>query len=408
MAVEAEAGYPSPMRKQRVMIVTAGRHQVPLVRTAKRMDCEVLATDGRDDAPALALADHVAIVDATRIQKLLRVASEFHPAAIVTEQTDVAVPAVAYVAERLGLPGIGYETALQATDKWRMREACRLAGIPTPVYRLVRSAKDAVVAAGEIGLPVVIKPADSQSSRGVTKVTDIAAVPVAAESALAASRSARALVEECLVGQESSIESFVIAGTVHVLGICEKTKCAPPYSFDLRLIYPAAFSNEVIHEIEELNRNVIRAIGIKMGFVHVEVIITSDGVRLIEIAARGCGARVATDLLPELTGIDLLELRLRQALGERIQMPPIRSDRVGILRFFELPSGTVRGLSGLHEAAAVPGVVHLDFTPAVGARLKPPVSGDQRPGFVLAVGNSRDQVIAIADQVTKLIAVDVV
>jgi biotin carboxylase len=348
------------------------------------------------------------VVDAASCEDLFRIACEFQPHAIVSEQTDVAVPGVAHVAERLGLPGIGFETALRATDKWRMREACRGAGLPTPKYRLATSAASAVEAALAIGLPVVVKPNDSQSSRGVTKVTDIAAVPAAAAAAMAASRSGRVLVEECMVGRESSIESFVIGDAVHVLGICEKVKCAPPYSFDLQLIYPAAFPPGVMDEIKKLNSGVIRAIGIRSGFSHAEMMVTAQGVRLIEIAARGCGARVATDLLPALTGVDLLALRLRQALGEQVEMPHLRDDRFGILRFFELPSGTVRQVSGLHEAAALEGVVHLEFAPTVGTRLERLISGDQRPGFVLATAASRAQAIAIADEVTRFIAVDMV
>jgi biotin carboxylase len=390
------------------MIVTASRHQSPLILKAKAMGYEVLATDGRPDAPALSLADHAVVADAASGADLLRIACEFQPHAIVSEQTDVAVPGVAYVAERLGVPGIGFETALRATDKWLMREACRGAGLPTPKYRLATSAASAVEAALAIGLPVVVKPTDSQSSRGVTKVTDIAAVPAAAAAAMAASRSGRVLVEECMVGQESSIESFVIGDAVHVLGICEKVKCAPPYSFDLQLIYPAAFSPGVMDEIKKLNSGVISAIGIRSGFAHAEMMITAQGVRLIEIAARGCGARVATDLLPALTGVDLLALRLRQALGELVEMPHLRHDRPGILRFFELPAGTVRQVSGLREAAALEGVIHLEFTPTAGARLERPVSGDQRPGFVLATAASRAQAIAIADEVTRFIAVDMV
>jgi biotin carboxylase len=393
---------------QRVMVVTASRHQGPLILKAKTIGYEVLATDSRADAPALALADHAAVVDATSPQDLLRVASEFGPDAILSEQTDVAVPSVAYVAERLGLPGIGYETALRATDKWQMREACRCAGVPTPKYRLATSAADAVDAAHDIGLPVVTKPTDNQSSRGVIKVTDIAAMPAAAEAALAASRSGRVLVEECMIGQESSIESFVIGDTVHVLGICEKVKCAPPYSFDLQLIYPGAFPPAVTDEIKTLNRGVIHALGIKMGFAHAEVIVTAQGSRLIEIAARGCGARIATDLLPKLTGVDLLGLRLRQALGEPVHMRHIRDDLCGICRFFELPAGTVRRIDGLREAAAVEGVIHLEFAPRIGTRLERAVSGDQRPGFVLATAKSRAQAVSIADEVTRLIAVDVV
>ena len=384
------------------------RQQSPLILKAKAMGYRVLATDSRADAPALALADDKAVVDATDRQDLLRVAAQFRPDAIVSEQTDIAVPAVAYVAEQLKLAGIGHEAALRATDKWEMREACRHAGLPVPKYRLATSIREAGVAAREIGFPVVVKPTDNQSSRGVTKVADAVQMTAAAQAALAASRSRRILVEECLLGEESSIESFVIGDTAHVLGICDKTKCAPPYSFDLELNYPAHFPSKALREIEELNRRVLRAVGIRMGFAHAEMILTAQGVHLIEIAARGCGARIATDLLPRLTGIDLLRLRLRQALGEQVHMPAIDHDVFGICRFFELPSGVVRHVGGIAEAAALPGVVHLEFAVTAGACLERPVSGDQRPGFVLIAADSRAQAKARAAKVTSLIALDMV
>lgn len=396
------------MNSNRIMIVAAGRHQAPLIRKAKAMGYEVLATDSSGDAPSLPLADHRAIVNARDVDGLVKVATTYQPKAILSEQTDVAVPAVARVAELLGLPGIGYRTAIMATDKWEMREACRRAGLPMPKYRLATSSEEAMIAAQDIGLPVVIKPTDNQSSRGVTKVSDIALLPDAVRRAASASQSGRIIVEELMVGVESSVESFVIGDSVTVLGISEKIKCAPPYSFDLQLIYPAAFSPELTDEIKILNRGVIDALGIRMGFAHAEIMITSQGPRLIEIAARGCGARIATNLLPELTGVDLLELRLRQALGEVVQMPKVRTDLFGICRFFDFKPGTVRNVGSKQEAASIDGVVHLDFELNVGDCLQSVVSGDQRPGFVLAKANSRARAIEIADEVTRVLAVDMV
>jgi biotin carboxylase len=395
------------MAVPRIMIVTASRHQAPLIVKAKSMGYNVLATDSNADAPSLSLADHSAVVDAANVSELLRVARKYQPHAIVSEQTDVAVPGVAYVADALGLPGIGYETAIRATDKWEMRKTCRSAGLPSPTFQLVKSAAEAIAAVEGIGLPVVIKPVDNQASRGVTKVTSLAAVSEAANRALVASRTGRALVEELMIGAECSVESFISGGTINVLGISEKKKCKPPFSFDLQLIYPGAFSTSQLAEIEGMNAKVIRAIGIQMGFAHAEMMVTADGVRLIEVAARGCGARVVTDLLPRLTGIDLLAARVRQASGEEAFIPPFRQELVGILRFFELPSGKVRRVSGLKEAAALPGVIHLDFGPTIGTSLSDANSADQRPGFVLAVAQNRSEAIELADRVTRLVRVEI-
>jgi biotin carboxylase len=193
---------------------------------------------------------------------------------------------------------------------------------------------------------------------------------------------------------------------IEVLGRSEKSKCAPPYSFDMRLIFPGAHRPEIVAALRQVNTDVIRAIGIRIGFAHVEMMITPQGVRMIEIAARGSGGRVATDLLPALTGIDLLAARLRQALGEDVSLPPAQRDRFGILRFFELPPGTIRSVSGLAQAAAQAGVIHFEFMPKPGDTIRRAVSADQRPGFMLAVGNSREEIIDIADRVTSIIKVE--
>jgi len=391
--------------KPRIMIVTAGPAQAPLILKAKTLG-EVLVTDFNAGAPALALADRAVIVDSANPDEILRVAKEFEPQAIVTEQTDVAVASVAFAAERLGLPGIGQQAALRATDKWHLREACRKAGIAEPRCRLAQSVDEAIAASQEICLPVILKPADNQASRGVTKVYDHSRLQAAARNALAASRSSRIVVEELLLGSECSVESFVSNGRVRVLAIGEKTMCKPPHSYGLRQVYPAAFPEATLAEIQRLNETVIRTAGISMGFSHAEMIVTNDGVRLIEIAARGCGVRVATQLLPRMCGVDLLDIRLRQAMGETVSIPDT-NDQAGMFRFFELPEGTVHRIEGIDKAASLDGVIHLEFRVPLGGRVVTPVNADERPGFVLAVAPTRADVIALTEKVMNIVNIEV-
>ena len=98
---------------------------------------------------------------------------------------------MAYVADALGLPGIGYETALNFTDKFRMRSLTAEAGLPSPPFSLARNEEEAQRAAGEIGCPVVLKPVDSQSSRGVHVVRGAETVAEAFRDALSFSRVRR-------------------------------------------------------------------------------------------------------------------------------------------------------------------------------------------------------------------------
>lgn len=395
------------MKKRRVMVVTAGRHQAPLILKAKALDCEVLATDRDAGAASFTHADRHAVVDSADGESLLSVARDFSPDAILSEQTDIAIPAVAYVAEKLGLPGIGAEAAKRATDKFAMREACRQAGIPTPKFCLVTTVGEVAAAAREIGFPLIVKPVDNQASRGVTKIKDERDLAGAVARAFLASRTHRILFEELMIGPELSVESFIADGVITVLGVSEKKKSEYPFPFDLELIYPGNYSIEHLTQIKALNENVINAIGISMGFAHAEMILTANGPRLIEIAARGCGARIATDLLPVLTGIDLLGARLSQALGDAVELPKVAYDTFGIVRFFELPEGRIRSINGVREAASEPGIIHLDFVPVVGDRITKAQSGDQRPGFLIGVAKSRGAASALADNVMRLVEVDV-
>jgi len=383
---------------RRFLVLTAGAHQIPIIRTAQKMGLTVVATDRSVDAPGLSEADFPEIVDVKDRTAVLDVARRHRISGIVAEQTDVAVQTGAFVADELGLASVGLDVAVRATNKLRMRDACKSAGIPTPEYRFVESAEAALDAAREIGLPVVVKPVDSQASRGVSKVFDANDIGQAFGEARTASGSGGVLVEEMMTGTEGSIESLVQGAHVSVLGYCDKVKSRSPSPYDLRLIYPGDYSQHTIDELVEMNARAIGAIGIRTGFTHAEFIVTPQGVRLIEIAARGCGARVVTDLLPAMLGTDLIALRIRQALGEAVPDNVQRAGTFGILRFLELSPGRITHTAGTEEAARLEGVIAVHFPKRVGETVSEPKSGDGRPGFVLAIGDSRESVIARADR----------
>src|SRR5688572_28806110 len=96
-------------------VLGGGPWQVPTVLLAKSLGYRVLVTDPYESRPAYAHADLHERVDITDREGTLRAAQRHRIDGIICDTTDVGVPTMAYVADALGLPGIGAETAFNFT-----------------------------------------------------------------------------------------------------------------------------------------------------------------------------------------------------------------------------------------------------------------------------------------------------
>jgi D-alanine-D-alanine ligase len=83
--------------------------------------------------------------------------------------------------EVLGLPytGSGVLGSAVAMDKWRSKMIWLASGLPTPRFRILNEKDDWDAVASELGLPLVVKPANEGSTLGLTKVTEVGQLPVA-------------------------------------------------------------------------------------------------------------------------------------------------------------------------------------------------------------------------------------
>jgi biotin carboxylase len=297
------------------------------------------------------------------------------------------------VAEQLGLPGHPPSLAESATNKFMMRQRSRQSGIACPWYRRVRSTTDGTAAINDGMLPVIVKPVDNCSSRGVRWIDRRSDLAPAVFEALAASRSGEALIEQFLVGTEGSIETLVRNGRVAILGICDKTKSPLPDRYDLELRYPADFDAALWRDLESLAQQIADGFAIANGIVHIEFLVSEDTrtVYLIEFAIRGCGSKVATHLMPALTGVDVVRAVIRQAFGLPIEIEPSRAHH-GALHFLMFPRGRVVAVRGVEEARRLAGVIDVCVECGPGDSIHDVHDGRGRPGHVLVSGGNRAEV----------------
>jgi len=398
-----------------VLFVGAGRHQRRAIEHACRRGLRVVAVDRNPDAPGLARADVAGVVDFTEVAAVTEVARRHRVDGVLTVSADRAVPVVAAVAETLGLPGIGTETAHRMTHKLAMRRTLSDAGVPQPPFAPLRSVDDADAALARSGIPAVLKPVDSGGQRAVFRVENAEDLKRDLAEALAESPTHEAMVEAFVEGIE--LNGIVIArgGEPSLLTLSDRLR--PPgigFGVGWMHIYPPSIPADQLERAERIAVESVAALGLSDGVAFPQLIAAPNGgVVVVEVAARIPGGQMA-DLVRHAVGVDLVEIALRQALGENVEdeLALPRFSQPLAIRFFTanpgpLPTGRVLAVGSLDPVLAAEGVVQADTYLEVGETIRPVRRDGDRRGYVIAVGDTPDEAVRRADDAAALLTVEV-
>lgn len=388
-----------------VLMVGAGLSQTPAIRRARELGFGVVAVDGDGWAPGLALASHAEAHDFSDLEAVVAIGRRHAVDGVLTVASDRAVPVVAAVAERLRLPGIGTAVAERMTHKVTMRECLAAAGVPQPAFARVTTNGSARSAVERIGLPVVLKPANSGGQRGLSLVERPDQIAAAVDAALSFSPTGEAIVESFAPGGELNAILVVRSGEPTLLTLSDRLRpTGPGFGVGWIHAFPADIDEDVRAQATRVAVEAVRALGLRDGIAFPQLVVDGAGrVQLIEIAARVAAGQMA-DLVRVGTGIDLIEIALRQCTGEPIAdslVTPSCSQPLAI-RFFTaapgvLPVGRVRSIDGLDEVRAAPGVVQTELYFGVGDVIRPVQVDADRLGYVLAVGKSSGEALELAE-----------
>ncbi len=349
------------MQEKNILVLGAGALQVPLINRVKEKGFNPVVVSLHSDEPGMQIVKDTIVADFVDKELMLQYARQYDIAGIVTDQTDLPVRAIAFVSEKLGLPGIGYETACLFTDKFKMREKCRELGFDTLEYKLVNSYDEARDFFVNLAKPVIIKPLHNQGSKGVCKVSSLAELEEKYGEAERYSQGDSILLEEFVKGEEE----LVIEG-VALDGWCENLVCGDTYYFNIpdvfsarQRIFPSTKSPEIVEKALMLNKRIIEGFGLSRGLTHGEYIVSDGKVYLIEIAARGGGVYISSDIVPLMTGFDTTSFIIDIATQQTIKRPTIEDkSKVVCYTAFFLPEGVVKSIKGVEEVLSKPFIHH--------------------------------------------------
>ncbi|MBR1739696.1 MAG: ATP-grasp domain-containing protein [Ruminococcus sp.] len=397
----------------KLLIIGAGIGQAPLIAKAKEKGAHVTAVTLPGDQPGIKMADEVLYEDIFSKDSIVGYAKEHGITAVASDQNDLMMPTVSYVAEKLGLPGNSYDKMMSYCNKNRFRDNCDRIGIPVPRHTAL-SSEDFDVSGFDCPLPWIVKPADSQSSVGVRRIDDPKDAPAAIKEALSHSRSGSAILEEYFFGREIVCEGFIEDGEYHLLAFADRKY------FDIKgvlipcqTLFPSVVGRDLLERVLECERKMASYIQPSFAIVHSEYLVNEETgeIRAVESALRGGGVYISSDIIPLVTGVDLTGLMLDKALGRKVNAKDIianRQERAGGYICFSLPEGRITGINGLEELRALPFVEKVFIDPgAVGEKTEKMIHKGLRKGPVIVSAKDRQELERNMKTVTETLDIRV-
>lgn len=377
----------------RVMIVAGGAWQCPIAKLAKEMGHYVICSNLYEDSPAFAYADKGVVADVLDMERNLEIARELKPDFVLTDQSDIAVPTVAYVSEKLGLKGIGQEIAKRFTNKYLMRYLTAEAGFPSPKFRLCHSADEAKEFLADVPVSI-IKPIDSQASLGVQIVRTPEEIDEHFQDSLRYSRSDKAvLIEEYIDGTEFTVDGLKTTDGYIVTAISEKDHYEYNASVANRLFFTKTNDRFDYEKLKAVNTKMVEVLGLPFGLTHAEYKYRDGNFYLIEIAARGGGTRISSDIVPLVSGINSNKVLIDILSGNEGQIEIAPHHDCAVLGFFDFEPGLVTEIRGMEKAHSLPGVQAVELNVKVGDQLGHASDDRSRCGYYILFAESKAELL---------------
>ncbi len=311
-----------------------------------------------------------------------------------------AVPLAATLAQRFGWVGNTAQAALNARNKYLTRQTLENAKLSKyqPAWALIKSHTDLEKAAARIGFPLVLKPAWGVKSQFVVKLDSLDEAKKAFDYIKTNMTPAfdpiyksgtDILAEEYLDGAEIDVDLLVQGGEVKFHAFTDNFPTKEPFFIETGDAMPSRHEAKDLADVLKMAKEVLAALGLTSGALHLEAKITPTGVKLIELNAR-MGGDYLYDWIKTVWETDIIEEASKIAVGFPSQPKRLKEPRCHLVGRYLIPehSGVVVGVK-LPQEKADPVKVHdISVQKEPGDAALVPPEGFETMGWVIGRGDT--------------------
>lgn len=333
----------------KALILAGSCPQIVLIRQLQARGIHTILADNNERAVARPYADEFVKVDILNAERVKAVAIEHKVDFLIAVCADQVMLTVSKVSEELGLPCyLDYDTTCKVSDKGYMKDIFRQYGIPSSKHAFMSEIDETKIA--DMRYPLVVKPVDAYSSKGVRKCTTHEELVRFFGEAAKISRSGVVIVEEYVEGAELTVDFEVVDGKAIFLSASNTEKVDYQDRFlAFRTRYPAAVSTATIDRIKEIGQRLADAFQLKNTPMLIQLLTDDHKESVLEFSARtGGGAKYL--LLKMATGFDPIAAVIDLTLGKKPEVGKVVSEsRLITNEFLYARPGIFDHLEGFEE-----------------------------------------------------------
>ena len=336
----------------KAFVLAGGLAQIELLQQLKERGITTVLADGNANALARPYADIFYQIPIFDVEAVKEVALKEQVDFLITVCADQVLLIVAQVSEMLGLPCyIDYQTAQNVSDKTYMKRIFWQHNIPTSRYVQMETLDWEQIK--DLRYPMVVKPVDAYSSRGVRKALNKEELEQYFGEAAAISRAGGVIVEEFCQGEEISVDVYVENGEAKILCVSNSEKINDADRFIIfRGRYPVAATEALREKIRVVAQQIADAFGLKDSPMLIQMISDGENVSVLEFCAR-TGGNMKYLLIKRACGFDVIGAVIDLTMGKKphVQLREPESKYI-VNDFIYCKPGVFERLEGFEELMA--------------------------------------------------------
>lgn len=351
-----------------------------VVEAAKRLGVYTIVTDINASIPMRNISDKILPFSVKDVEGISNWCEKNPVDGILNLCIDAAQQTQEKLCRRFGFPSYGTEKQVHAlTNKKAFKQMCQEYGIDT-----IPKFEECDIQNGTIEFPVLVKPAESSGSRGLTICNDREELLKALMQAKSTSNNGKAIIEKYMGGcMDFTMSYFVLNGIPYLYCTHDRYLGQKEAGLDRQCVCqygPSKYLDMYLDKIDEKFRKMLIGLGLRTAPVFFQGFIDGDKLRAYDPGIRFPGTEYETAFF-KATGLDLMEMIVKYALGEDIsdyaqQFP--ESYRLNGMRtaslLIDCRPGKICSYEGLEEIKKIPEVTRVSQKAFVGDVI--PQSGD--------------------------------